>query len=42
MPARFTGIYRKYTYDCKSSDEVANAVKAWKDAHNTNGGNGND
>lgn len=45
MPGRFTGIYRTYTYNCKNRDEVANAVKTWKDEHNTNttnGGNGND
>lgn len=41
MPGRFTGIYRTYTYDCKTPADVADAVKAWKDAHNTNGGKEN-
>lgn len=45
MPGRFTGIYRTYTYNCKSQDEVVNELKKWNDEHNTNttnGGNSND
>ena len=44
MPTRFTGIYRTYTYKCKTRDEVYKACDEWKAQHDTksNGGNKDD